>query len=417
MGTGHDASPSDIADRPPRRRPSASSLVQRSEPVTAQVTVWVIVAFLTTQLIVSELTQQPLSQWQRILGVVGGITCAACFLLLHRLLVTGRRAHTALLAAFVVVLGGGLLPLGGWSLVGLSFAAMLLTMPFGRGLAATLLLTVAVSFVVDEGTANPVQQVVIPAVAWLVGIGLFSLTRLVVVLDDLMVAREELARSKVDEERHRIARDLHDLMGRALVSASLRSEAALRMVDRDPEAAKVHLVHLHQVVADGQAQLRQISTGPAITDLETETASARELCERLGIRHTIATHAELNPEQSQLAAMVLREAITNMLKHSRPKQCWIMARSESQEVVLTVMNDRCPPPTAHPSAGTGLRELQDKAQQLNGSIEARRVGSDRFVVILRQPVVAPGAPDLADPAGPSHPDTVASARIPNDPEA
>lgn len=164
-------------------------------------------------------------------------------------------------------------------------------------------------------------------------------TRLAVLLDGLRFARELLARRRVDAERDRVGRDLHDIMGRTLVAASLRNQAALQALgDRDPAGARL-LEQLHDTIGHGQAQLRALTTGPVITRLEDELAASRMLCERLQM--ALETDVRVPPPggQASLVAFVVRESITNVLKHSRATRCRIVIAREAGETVVTVSHD------------------------------------------------------------------------------
>ena len=97
-----------------------------------------------------------------------------------------------------------------------------------------------------------------------VGIVLLTFALLARTLIQLEVSRERLARLSVDEERSRISRDLHDIIGRTLVAVSLRQEAALNLLDRDVGLARRQLVASGETVREGQAQLRALTHGPMV---------------------------------------------------------------------------------------------------------------------------------------------------------
>ncbi|WP_156822631.1 sensor histidine kinase [Demetria terragena] len=174
-------------------------------------------------------------------------------------------------------------------------------------------------------------------------VGLYSAvlviaTRLVVLLDSLQFTREVLARRQIDVERDRIARDLHDIMGRTFVAASLRNQAAVREVDHQDTVGVAQLNHLHDTIAKGQAQLRALTSGPAIGRLEDELTAAREMCHRVSVALVINVPVSLPAAQDGLAALVVREAVSNVLKHSRASWCRIDFDVEGH-TDITVTND------------------------------------------------------------------------------
>ncbi|WP_307485009.1 sensor histidine kinase [Microbacterium trichothecenolyticum] len=212
--------------------------------------------------------------------------------------------------------------------------------------------------------------------------------RLVVVSDGLVLSREEVARLHVDRERSRISRDLHDLLGRTLVAVSMRQQAALRLVELDrAEEAAQQIRAAYEIVAEGQAKLRALTHGPTIADLRAEVTSASELCARIGIEWD-AQVEDVGSEQSQrLAAVVIREAVTNMLKYSRPTHCWLRLREEAGMLVLSLANDGCPTDLVLNPAGTGLRELGFRCESVGGTLDARSPRPGIFRVLAQVPTL------------------------------
>ncbi|NYK65183.1 sensor histidine kinase, partial [Salmonella enterica subsp. enterica serovar Typhimurium] len=85
---------------------------------------------------------------------------------------------------------------------------------------------------------SPLTSATVVLVTIAVSVNLYAFTKLSTALVELRSSQEEIARLRVDAERHRISRDLHDIIGRTLVATSMRQQAALHLVDRDPQRAK-----------------------------------------------------------------------------------------------------------------------------------------------------------------------------------
>nr|WP_269810934.1 histidine kinase [Kineosporia rhizophila] len=219
------------------------------------------------------------------------------------------------------------------------------------------------------------------------------MTRLYVVLDELRRTREQIARVRVDEERLRISRDLHDLLGRTLVSASLRNEAALRLLDHDIERCRDQLTALRSSIIDGQARLRALTSGPTLIGLNDELASARELFERLGLRAEVDAVVVDDPAIDQTLAAVVREAVTNTLKHGQPTWCRIGVRHESLAIVVSVVNDGVTSTAQDGGAHTGLDDIRARVESLGGVLTAGPVPGGQFRVIARVPRVPALTPD------------------------
>lgn len=213
---------------------------------------------------------------------------------------------------------------------------------------------------------------------------LFAVTRLAVLLDDLHLTQEVHARRQIDLERERIGRDLHDLMGRTLVAASLRNQTALRTVgDRDPAMA-ARLEQLHETISRGQVQLRSLTSGPSIARLDDELDNARMLCERLNIRLATEIHKRPPGPLDALCGLVIRENITNVLKHSRASWCAITVDADGSETVITVTNNGGEPGIGSLDSAADSRVARAVAAA-GGRTERRLNGVAIFESIARLP--------------------------------
>lgn len=361
-----------------------------SEATLAVAAAWLVVFALAVQMF-TQLVSAPVDGEFAHRGLLLGGWAGAMltFGRFYRAQLAGGRATLA--GWTCVVLALGLLVAGAWSLAGVALAVLLLMLPARWGWGACVAATVAIAIVAEREASNPATAVVVPVVAWLVGVILYSLTRLAIVLGELRRAREALTRMQVDAERHRISRDLHDIMGRTLATASLRNEAALRLIDTDRARATEQLLQVQSILSGSQQQLRQIVSGPVLANFGGEVEAASDLCERLHITCEVSIDSPVEAPFEMLAGAVLREAITNMLKHGTPKRCWITTRDESEAVTLSITNDGCPPAGTH-AAGTGLRDMKHRAELAGATLEAARVGSDRFRLVLRMPRSAAPTP-------------------------
>lgn len=201
----------------------------------------------------------------------------------------------------------------------------------------------------------------------------------------LHISREEVARLQVDAERHRISRDLHDVIGRTLVTALLRNQAAIQLFTVDPERAREQLDHVHHVLSAGQADLRRLTTGPILADLASELATVEAMCARLDI----VCHAAVEPPEDEdvdrVFAAIVREASTNMLKHAHPRRCSVRVAQESESHVLEFTNDGVTRGGIS-GTGTGIADLTDQVVQLGGQLTTDGTPDGEFVVLARIPL-------------------------------
>ncbi len=349
---------------------------------------WVVLAYLVIQVVVSLSSQQDatLAGTRRLVGITLAVVTAVGFLRLQALVLRDRHPRWyGPLRWGLVATGVVLLPLSdAWAMFGISLATLLLTSTRTQVLGVGLALTVLVEVALRDASAE--ARIGIPMVCWLAAGVVYVLTRLALALEELRAAREHLARLQVDEERHRISRDLHDILGRTLVAASLRTQTALRLLDADTCAARGQLEQAAQTLSDGQAQLRALVSGTVIVGLDSEIATAVDLFRRIGIDCEVDAAPVASEEHRGVAAAVLREAVTNMLKHSRPSNAWVSVREEASATLVSVVNDGAPE-VPRGDGGTGLRELAQRVEAAGGTLQAGEADGARFRVIARLPHV------------------------------
>lgn len=145
----------------------------------------------------------------------------------------------------------------------------------------------------------------------------------------------------VAEERLRIARDMHDVLGRTLTAVALKSELAAVLASAgraEDAAAESRAVHL---LADGALrELRGVLAGYRRPDLATELAGAKGLLDSAGVSTRVIGESRGIPVRaSEAFSWVLREAATNIVRHSDASRCTIRIDSEPGHVKLTVNND------------------------------------------------------------------------------
>lgn len=208
-------------------------------------------------------------------------------------------------------------------------------------------------------------------------------TRVAIDFDALACAREALARRHVDLERERVGRDLHDLMGRTLVAASLRTQTAVRTLgDRDPEAAR-RLHRMHETISRGQVQLRTLTSGPAITTLEDELANARMLCDRVNVDLSVTVTEDPPARQDALVGTLVREHITRVLKHGLAATCALEIGREGDDTMLRVTTqDR----QRSPQQPQGMGRLTRAVAAAGGTIDVQSPSSHTTAITCRLPI-------------------------------
>ncbi|WP_084959367.1 sensor histidine kinase [Thermoactinospora rubra] len=290
----------------------------------------------------------------------------------------GQATHRRLVAAFAAasVLTVPLAaPLGGaawqtWAWIG---ASIIGTAPLLAGRALTLAVIPA-TVLVSYGTAawsgaSPLRAVLITVT---VGLSFVALGGLHVWLWQLLLeareGRDAQARLAAAEERLRFARDVHDLLGHDLSVIALKAELVERL---PPEQARAEAADLRRLAAETLTHLRQAIDGYRRTDLRAELASVERVLRASGVRCTVSAPDGELPQQ---LAPMLREASTNILRHSAASWC----RIEVTPRGMTVANDGAGAGEPDPHS-SGLRGLADRLAEHGGTLRTR-VDGDVFTL-------------------------------------
>ena len=137
----------------------------------------------------------------------------------------------------------------------------------------------------------------------------------------------------VAAERERIGRDLHDILGHSLTAISIKADLAGRLVERDPAAAKVQIAEIEQVARQALADVRTTASGMRQVRLATEIASARSVLRAAGIESRMPSALPaLSDATSELFGYVVREAVTNVVRHSHAGICTVAVTPTGVEV-------------------------------------------------------------------------------------
>lgn len=210
--------------------------------------------------------------------------------------------------------------------------------------------------------------------------------RRVTLLRELHETRRELARVAVVEERNRIARDLHDLLGHTLALASVKLELTERCFDTKPERARTELAEARAVVRDSLIEVREVVTGYRRPSLGTQVNSARRLLLANGIalRFDGPAKWELPADVDAALAWVVRESVTNVVKYSQAAHCDITVTIEPSVARLEVADDGVGRQGTR--IGGGLSGMGDRVGELGGSFETGAADPHGFRIRAEVPL-------------------------------
>jgi two-component system sensor histidine kinase DesK len=278
-----------------------------------------------------------------------------------------------------------------------------------RRWAARAVLGCVVCYVIFSGTTHVDGTTFLGNVLPVfIGFAMIGLRRQFELTAELSRAREEVAMLAASEERLRLARDLHDLTGQSLSMITLKSELAARLLRRLPagDDRDRAIAETEEVAAVGRQTLhdiREAVSGYRRPTLAVEVITARTALESAGITphddaDLILRSGTFDPEAEAALAWCLREAITNVIRHSGARNCHIGIARRERDLSLEVRDDGagfgavaedCPGVT-----GTGLRGMSERLTAVGGHLEVRPSG-DGFCLIATVPADTAGR-DQAD---------------------
>jgi two-component system sensor histidine kinase DesK len=255
------------------------------------------------------------------------------------------------------------------------------------------LLTLGASIFLAGGIAEADWLQIVPLVLLVRGLGLdmVGLTRLSDALRALHAARTSLARQAVMEERLRLARDLHDLLGHTLSLIAIKSELAGRLVEKDSTRAVQEVHEVERVARQALREVRAAVAGYRRPTLANELDSARQILEAASIACMMENRVEALPVEADTAlAWTVREAVTNVIRHSRAQFCLIRISHEEGTVCVEIINDGYDEQErAAAYTGGGLTGLSERITAQGGQLEAgplTRDGSPGFRLWVELPI-------------------------------
>ncbi|MEV5732155.1 histidine kinase [Streptomyces sp. NPDC052292] len=215
---------------------------------------------------------------------------------------------------------------------------------------------------------------------------------------ELRAAREELATQAVEKERLRFSRDLHDLLGHTLSVIVVKSEAARRLAPRDMDAALTQIGDIESVGRQALTEIREAVTGYREGSLGTELARARSALSAASVTPEVRrSGTPLTPATEALLGWVVREAVTNVVRHSDATHCEITIEGAAERVRLTVADNGTGIGTGTGTGGTrtrpgegiggtGLTGLTERLAAAGGSLTAGPSPRGGFSVTAELPV-------------------------------
>ncbi|WP_164667298.1 sensor histidine kinase [Virgibacillus doumboii] len=206
---------------------------------------------------------------------------------------------------------------------------------------------------------------------------------------ELKDANQKLSQLVVLEERQRIARDLHDILGQKLSLIGLKSDLAGKLMSIEPDKAKNEINDIHQTARTALKEVREMVSDMKGAKLEDEMVRVQQVLEAAQIEFHLEGNLELTktpPLVENVLSMCLKEAVTNIVKHSQATSCTVSIEQSPNELRMEVKDN-----------GTGMEEridfykenglqgMKERLEFVNGSLEIK--SSNGTLLTIRVPNV------------------------------
>ena len=350
----------------PRASPGASLLAASGkwQPINL---VWLIYSAF---FVIEPLQRNTLRDWLAFAGVY------ACFLAIYLLLISVRNSnrsgwkHAALLLA-LGLLGGAYYPAnagaGGGMLI--YVAAMVPFLTESSRLAGAVI-AAATLFIAAEGALlhlTPWLWGIWSFLAAGVGIGNLFTAQRIRANKRLGLAQDQIEHLAKVAERERIARDLHDVLGHTLSVVVLKSELAGKLMGSDVERAHREIGEVEQIARKALAEVREAIRGYRADGLFAEIARARRTLDAAGVSLDYQPEeVRLEAAEESVLSLVLREAVTNILRHAGATRCRLEVAVDDRGTILRVEDNGR---GAIENEGNGIRGMRERIEALGGRLE------------------------------------------------
>lgn len=202
-------------------------------------------------------------------------------------------------------------------------------------------------------------------------------------------AKERISELVIFEERQRIARDLHDTLGQKLSLIGLKSDLAGKLISRDPRAAEKELRDIRQTASTALKEVRELVEDIRMTKVKDELVRVTQILKAAEMDITIKGDPEFRdtpPLIENVLSMCMKEAVTNVVKHSYGTACQIEFETLSDALIIRVKDDGIGiPGKGQNLPGNGLSGIRERLEFVNGSLSIKDDGGT--VIIIRVPIV------------------------------
>ena len=196
----------------------------------------------------------------------------------------------------------------------------------------------------------------------------------------LRLADKQIAYLAKVAERERIARDLHDVLGHTLSVVVLKSELAGKLFQHDPAQARKEIGEVEQIARAALGEVRHAIRGYRSEGLGAEIERARSTLEAAGVKlECTSATPKLRPAEETVLSLLVREAVTNIIRHATASTCRIAFEESGNEIMLTIQDDGRGG-VFH--EGNGLRGMRERVESLGGRLQIDSVRGTRLLITV-----------------------------------
>ena len=256
-----------------------------------------------------------------------------------------------------------------------------------------------------SAAANPFGPItaggfyIIPAMFSLACFGGIAVANRRAYVSSIQARAEDAARRRIDEERLRIARELHDVVAHTMATINVQASAAAHVAGQRPQAAVEALGVIKSVSKDGLRELRAILNvlrqtdepdapfpAPGLAQIGDLIASAKTA--GLPVTLTVTGSPAALPDETDLAAYrIVQESLTNAIRHAGPASATVSLNFTGTELAIEVADNGLGSPAAAASGGGhGLPGMRERAASIGGTVDAGPAAGGGFRVTARLPL-------------------------------
>ncbi|MFB5253464.1 sensor histidine kinase [Bacillus mycoides] len=214
--------------------------------------------------------------------------------------------------------------------------------------------------------------------------------------NQLNEANEQIKDLVKREERQRIARDLHDTLGHTLSLITLKSQLVEKLIVKNPERASMEAKEITQTSRTALKQLRELISDMRMITVEEELEQIKAILQAANIELEVkqeANSSSLSPIEQNILGMCLREAVTNVVKHSKATVC-IVSILESQGELILKVEDNGVGLEEQNHDGNGIRGMKERIALIDGLVELDTINPGTLLTVKVPIVIRTGKDEV-----------------------